>query len=96
MTYAPVPDDLGLKYFSIAEDQMGFNPMRYPGVITPDFDLLPMIKEALAIKQQQADSSLRIIASAWTAPPWMKDIEGYYQSGTPETNYEGTGRALKA
>ena len=94
--YAPVPDDLGLKYFSIAEDQMGFNPMRYPGVITPDFDLLPMIKEALAIKQQQADSSLRIIASAWTAPPWMKDIEGYYQSGTPETNYEGTGGHLKS
>ena len=93
--YAPVPDDLGLQHFSIAEDRLGFDPARYPGVVAPNFDLLPMISEALTIKQGQADAALRIIASAWTAPPWMKDIEGYYQPGTPETDYQGTGGQLK-
>ena len=93
--YAPVADDLDLQHFSIAEDRLGFDPARYPGVIAPDFDLLPMIDEALTIKQGQADSSLRIIASAWTAPPWMKDIAGYYQPGTAENNYQGTGGQLK-
>ena len=93
--YAPVADDLDLQHFSIAEDRLGFDPARYPGVIEPDFDLLPMIDAALAIKQGQTDSSLRIIASAWTAPPWMKDIEDYYQPGTAETNYQGTGGQLK-
>ncbi len=93
--YASVPNDLDLEHFSIAEDRAGFNPARYPGVISPDFDLLPMIDEALAIKKGQTDSALRIIASAWTAPPWMKDIEEYYRPGTADNNYEGTGGQLK-
>lgn len=32
-------------------------------------DIIPMIKDALAI----SDDGFRIIASPWTAPPWMKD-----------------------
>lgn len=53
-SYAPVADDLDLKYFSIDEDRD---------------DLIPMIKEALAISKE----GFKIIASPWTAPPWMKD-----------------------
>jgi glucosylceramidase len=32
-------------------------------------DLIPMIKEAMAISEE----GFKIIASPWTAPPWMKD-----------------------
>ncbi|MBT3714860.1 MAG: GAF domain-containing protein, partial [Anaerolineae bacterium] len=52
---------------------------------------LPMIKEAQAIKAEQSDSELHIIASAWTAPSWMKDIEDWYIPGSPENNWQGTG-----
>jgi glucosylceramidase len=54
-----------------------------------------MIKEALEIKNRQDDDELRIVASAWTAPPWMKDIEDYFIKGTKENNFEGTGGKLK-
>ncbi len=54
-----------------------------------------MIKEAINIKNKQDDNELRIVASAWTAPSWMKDIEDWYIKGTPENNYEGTGGKLK-
>ena len=93
--YAPVPDDFELKYFSIAEDLKGFPTRRYPKVLDEYYDLLPMIQEAQSIKAGQDDSRLNIIASAWTAPPWMKDIGDYYRPGTEETNYEGTGGRLK-
>lgn len=36
-------------------------------------DLVPMIKDAMAI----SDEGFRIIASPWTAPPWMKDNQAY-------------------
>ena len=93
--YAPVPDDFDLDYFSIVEDLRGFPARDYPGIVDDRFDLLPMIREALTIKSDQADAQLNIIASAWTAPPWMKDIDDYYRRGTPETNYQGTGGSLK-
>jgi glucosylceramidase len=54
-----------------------------------------MIKEALEIKNMQSDKELRIVASAWTAPYWMKDIEDWYIKGTPENNFQGTGGSLK-
>ena len=94
-SYAPEPGDSDLASFSIAPDSAGFDRSRYPGVKDPGYDLLPMIKEAQAIKAAQADSELRIIASAWTAPPWMKDIEDYYVGMTAENNYQGTGGSLK-
>lgn len=94
-SYADVPHDEALEHFSIAPDKDGFAATEYPGVADETFDLLPMIKEAIAIKSRQADQELRIIASAWTAPPWMKDIEDWYISGTPENDYQGTGGSLK-
>lgn len=54
-----------------------------------------MIQEALAIKQGQRDQELKIIASAWTAPAWMKDIETWYIPGSAANNWQGTGGTLK-
>ncbi len=53
-SYAPVEGDVNLQHFSIDEDRD---------------DLIPMIKEAMAISSE----GFKIIASPWTAPPWMKD-----------------------
>ena len=57
-TYAPVEGDMELKNFTIEEDRD---------------DLIPMIKEAMAI----SNDGFKIIASPWTAPPWMKDNKAY-------------------
>lgn len=57
-TYAPVEGDLDLENFSVDEDRE---------------DLIPMIKEAMAVSQD----GFKIIASPWTSPPWMKDNNKY-------------------
>jgi glucosylceramidase len=94
-SYAPVADDAALDSFSIAVDDDGFRTTDHPGIQDETFDLLPMIREALAIKAAQREQQFRIVASAWTAPPWMKDIEDWYIKGTPENDYNGTGGVLK-
>lgn len=94
-SYADVPGDVTLAHFSIAADYDGFSAKKHPGIKDEAFDVLPMIKEALAIKAAQSDSSLHIVASAWTAPAWMKDIEDWYVPMTPENQYQGTGGSLK-
>lgn len=94
-SYADTVGDAELEQFTIAPDSEGFPPETYPGVDVTSYDLLPMIKEAQAIKAEQSDRELRIIASAWTAPAWMKDIEEWYIPGTPENNHQGTGGSLK-
>jgi glucosylceramidase len=81
--------------FDISVDKDGFDPDQYPGIKDPHFDILPMIKEALDIKTRQSDSTLNIVASAWTAPPWMKDIEDWFVGGSPENGFKGTGGSLK-
>jgi glucosylceramidase len=94
-SYAEEPGDTELASFTIAPDETGFDPQRFPGIKDPDFDLLPMIQEALLIKQGQREKELRIIASAWTAPPWMKDIETWFIPGSAENQWQGTGGSLK-
>ncbi|MCU0342615.1 MAG: glycosyl hydrolase family 30 [Ignavibacterium sp.] len=94
-SYVDKVGDTELKSFTIDPDKEGFSTDKYLGVQDPTYDLLPMIKEAIQIKNQQKDNELRIVASAWTAPPWMKDIEMYFIKGTPENNYQGTGGKLK-
>jgi len=94
-SYAEVADDAALEHFSIDVDKDGFSKADYPDVADETFDLLPMIKEALAIKASQQDDTLNIVASAWTAPPWMKDIEDWYIGGTPDNYHQGTGGELK-
>lgn len=94
-SYAETPGDIELKSFTIAEDIAGFTKEEYPNIVDESYDLLPMIQEAFAIKNQQEDNELQIIASAWTAPAWMKDIEDYYIKPTAENGYNGTGGSLK-
>jgi glucosylceramidase len=93
-SYADVAGDTQLKSFDIAADKAGFKAAWYPGIKDEAYDLLPMIKEALAIKSKQRDSELRIVSSAWTAPAWMKDIQTWYIPGAPENNWQGTGGSL--
>lgn len=94
-SYAEVAGDAALESFSIQPDREGFSRRSYPGVVNESYDVLPMIEEALAIKAAQESSDLRIIASAWTAPPWMKTIETWYIKPTPENNWQGAGGELK-
>jgi len=94
-SYNDVDDDKELEHFSIAHDSDGFSNKTYPGIKDTEFDLLPMIKQALSIKKQQNHSELKIIASAWTAPAWMKDIGDWYQSPGETNNFKGTGGVLK-
>jgi len=94
-SYADKADDVNLESFTLAPDIEGFDPKNHPDVIDDEYDLLPMIKEAIAVKNNQKDKDLRIVSSAWTAPKWMKDIEEWYIPGTAENNYQGTGGALK-
>lgn len=53
-SYTPVEGDKDLEHFTIEEDMD---------------DLIPMIKEAMAI----SEDGFKIFASPWTAAPWMKD-----------------------
>ncbi len=94
-SYADVPGDETLAHFSVAIDKDGFDNAKHPGVEDETFDLLPMIKEALAIKAAQVDGGLRIVASAWSAPAWMKDIEDWYVPMSAENDYHGGGGVLK-
>lgn len=93
-SYVDVPGDADLESFTLAEDTKGFDVNKYPGVVDPSYDLLPMIQEAIAIKDAQDDKELQIIASAWTAPSWMKDINEWYIPGTAENGHAGTGGSL--
>ena len=94
-SYADKPDDKDLTAFNIEPDVAGFDPTDHPGIKDPNYDLLPMIQEALEVKRGQQDRELRIIASAWTAPPWMKNIETWYVPASPENDWQGDGGWLK-
>lgn len=94
-SYLDKEGDITMENFSIAPDSEGFDSSDYPGILDEEYDLLPMIKEAMSIKNGQEDKTLKIVASAWTAPYWMKDIEEWFIPGGPENNYQGTGGSLK-
>lgn len=70
-SYADVPDDTALAHFTIAPDKEGF-----PGAVQSGYDLLPLIHDALARRP-----GLKIVASPWTAPAWMKDNQAWHQPG---------------
>jgi glucosylceramidase len=95
-SYVDKEGDVNLESFSLAPDKVGFSKEKHKGVEDESFDLLPMIKEAIDIKSKQEENDLRIVASAWTAPSWMKDIERWYIPGAPENNFLGTGGQLKS
>lgn len=94
-SYADVEGSDALQGFSIAVDKDGFAVDKYPGIKDSSFDLLPMIRQAQSIKAAQQDSELKIVASAWTAPPWMKDNNSWHEVGTKENSFQGYGGVLK-
>jgi glucosylceramidase len=70
-TYADVPDDPALEHFTLAPDKRGFKEAQDPA-----YALLPLIKDALA-----RNPGLKVVASPWTAPVWMKDNHDWYGQG---------------
>lgn len=69
-------DDQDLSSFSIYEDMKGFtgnenNQVKGIELIAPNYDIIPMIKEALEIE----GADFKIIASPWSPPSWMKHSE---------------------
>jgi len=77
-SYVTDEQDVKLDSFSIDVDKDGFSPDEFPDVKDSEYDLLPMIKEALDIKKSQSSCEFKIIASAWTAPPWMKSNKEWF------------------
>ncbi|MGB5693449.1 MAG: glycoside hydrolase family 30 protein [Flavobacteriaceae bacterium] len=68
--------DTSLSTFSINEDMKGFtgeenDQVRGIELIEPDYDIIPMIREAQSVK----DADFSIIASPWSPPSWMKTGE---------------------
>ncbi len=70
-SYADVPGDAGLAHFSLAPDKAGF-----PDAADPSYALLPLIRDARARRPD-----LKLLASPWTAPAWMKDNQDWYGQG---------------
>lgn len=68
-SYAPVAGDLVLNHFTVDEDRK---------------DIIPMIKEAMAISKD----GFKIISSPWTAPPWMKDNKDWRGGKLLPEHYE--------
>jgi glucosylceramidase len=88
-------EDATLEHFSVDVDRDGFRQSEYHGVKDESYDLLPMIQEAFDIKAGQQQQDLRLVASAWTAPPWMKDIEDWFINDSSDGSAPGTGGTLK-
>lgn len=70
-SYDDRPGDEALEHFSIDRDTQGF-----PGALTPGYGLLSLVQDALA-----REPRLRLVASPWTAPAWMKDNQDWYGKG---------------
>jgi glucosylceramidase len=71
--------DTNLSNFSIANDLAGFAYTNDPDLINKNYDLVPMIQDALAKKPD-----LKILSTPWSAPPWMK-ANNLYTSGELKT-----------
>jgi glucosylceramidase len=80
-TYSEVAEDMELEHFTLDPDKEGFSKEKYPYIKDESYDHLPLIQEVLEIKKAQADSEFRVVASPWTAPPWMKDNNAYFEPG---------------
>ncbi len=70
-SYDDAPGDTALEHFSIGPDKQGFK-----GAQDASYALLPLIQDALARQPR-----LKILASPWTAPAWMKDNGDWYGKG---------------
>ncbi len=70
-SYDDVPGDTALTHFSLAHDRTGF-----PGSPDPHYALLDLIRDA-----HGRNPGLKLLASPWTAPSWMKDNGAWYGKG---------------
>lgn len=70
--------DTLMETFSLEQDKLGFTKDYYRDVVSDDYGLYHLIKEVSDIKKPQRDKTLRIVATAWTPPSWMKDIDDFY------------------
>jgi glucosylceramidase len=70
-SFDDVRGDTALTHFSLAHDAKGFADAR-----DTTFGLLSLQREALS-----RQGNLRIVASPWTAPSWMKDNDRFYVQG---------------
>jgi glucosylceramidase len=70
-SYDDTRGDTALAHFSIAHDERGFDTAR-----DPRYALMPLLRDALA-----RQPALKIVASPWTAPAWMKDNDAFYVQG---------------
>ena len=83
--------DTNLSTFSVNEDMKGFSgaendQVRGIELIKPDYDIIPMIKEAQNIK----GANFKIIASPWSPPSWMKSHEtSEMTNGSLQPQYYG-------
>lgn len=83
--------DISLSTFSVNEDLKGFTgkeneQVRGIELVTPDYDLIPMILEAQNIE----GADFKIIASPWSPPSWMKTGEtSEMTNGTLQPQYYG-------
>ncbi len=64
--------DFSLKNYSYAPVE-GDKDLKNFSIAEDEDDIIPMIKEAMAISKE----GFKIMASPWTAPPWMKDNNKY-------------------
>jgi glucosylceramidase len=70
-SYDSVRGDTALAHFTLAPDRQGFALAR-----DSTYALQRLLQDALRLQP-----SLKIVASPWTAPPWMKDNDKYYEPG---------------
>lgn len=74
--------DFSLDHYSYAEES-GDTELSAFTIDHDREDLIPMIKEAQSISKD----GFQIIASPWTAPPWMKDNNDWYGGKLLEEHY---------
>jgi glucosylceramidase len=75
--------DFSLKNYSYADSAGDLN-LRHFSIQEDLDDLIPLIKDAMAV----TDADFRIIASPWTAPPWMKDNNSWNGGSLKPEYYE--------
>ena len=66
-------------YAPIADDL----ELKHFSIEEDEADLIPMIKEAMTV----SEDGFKIIASPWTAPPWMKDNNKYVGGKLVDEHY---------
>jgi glucosylceramidase len=87
-SYDDVTNDTNLAFFTIAPDTNGFPAGG--DIQDPSYDLLPLIKQAVTI-----NPALKIVASPWTAPVWMKDPMSWTGGSLKTEFYESFASYIK-